>query len=97
MNAKGREEIISIFAARAVFAFFVRCGSIRLEDRIEAVVQLFSSRTFQAAMAFLICFAVGALLSTIMGLDLKSWLFPGIVTSAIVAWSVFRASGSKER
>jgi Kef-type K+ transport system membrane component KefB len=61
------------------------------------VVQLFSSRTFQAAVAFLICFAVGALLSTIMGLDWKSWLLAGIATSTTVAWSVFRVSGSKER
>jgi len=46
----------------------------------------------RSILALLMCFGTGAVLSQIFGLPVQSWIPAGIVTSTVVAISVFRSS-----
>ncbi len=48
-------------------------------------------RVYRAIGAFCVCFAVGAALSILFGLESRSWVPAGVTTSTIVAIGAFRA------
>lgn len=52
------------------------------------------SRALLACVAFAVCFAVGMLGSLFFGLDSKTWVPAGLVTSTIVALHSFRGKRS---